>query len=88
MLIVTGLCVHVYILCRGGNGGGPCPAEDGWVFDNREKKWTELPRCATPRIWSAMAPLSNETGKAVLYGGSDTWTDQVIAVRERKRERL
>jgi hypothetical protein len=56
---------------RGGNGGGPCPAEDSWVFENDSGKWTELERCATPRIWSAMAPLSNNSGKAVLYGGSD-----------------
>lgn len=54
---------------RRGNGGGPCPADDGWVFDNSNKQWTELPRCATPRVWGAMAPLSNDSGKAVLYGG-------------------
>ena len=33
----------------GGVGGGPCPAEDSWVFNGDEKEWTLLPRCVTPR---------------------------------------
>lgn len=67
---------------RTGTGGGPCPAEDGWFFNNSVgvQQWTELPRCATPRVWSAMAPLSNDPGKAVLYGGSDVFGGQVISV--------
>jgi len=32
-----------------GVGGGPCPAEDSWVFNGDEKEWTLLPRCVTPR---------------------------------------
>jgi len=34
----------------GGNGGGPCPAEDSWVLDGNSKEWTRLPRCVTPRL--------------------------------------
>jgi len=34
---------------RGGVGGGPCPAEDSWVFNGEDKEWIRLPRCVTPR---------------------------------------
>ena len=69
------------IQSRGGTGGGPCPSDDSWYFDNDKDTWTELPRCATPRVWSAMAPLTNSPGKALLYGGSTSWSEQVITVR-------
>lgn len=71
---------HMYNICRGGNGGGPCPTDDSWYYNKEDSTWTELPRCATPRVWPAMAPLTLSPGKAVLYGGSTAWSEQVISV--------
>lgn len=67
---------------RGGNGGGPCPTDDSWYYNKDDSTWTELPRCSTPRVWTAMAPLTQSPGKALMYGGSHTWSGQIISVSQ------
>ena len=71
----------VSVFSRQGYGGGPCPNDDVWYLDVTNNRWRDLPRCATPRVWSQMVPLSNDPGKAILYGGSTTvFGPQVFAV--------
>lgn len=66
--------------CRGGTGGGPCPTDDTWFFNDTTNSWVELNRCITPRVWSKMAPLTNNPGKIVLYAGNAMWAKQVVLV--------
>ena len=68
-------------LIRGGTGGGPCPTDDTWFFNDATRSWRELPRCITPRTWGGMAALTNSPGLAVLYGGNDVFSRQLLHVR-------
>ena len=74
------MCHFLSIFFRGGSGGGPCPTNDAWSFDSTTGRWTQIPSCPTPRVWSAMAPLTNRPGMAVLYGGSEKFSPQLISV--------
>jgi hypothetical protein len=74
VMVIYGGCM------RGGSGGGPCPTNDAWSFDSTTGRWTQIPSCPTPRVWSAMAPLTNRPGMAVLYGGSEKFSPQLISV--------
>ena len=67
-----------YLYIRGGGTGGPCPADDAWLYDADKNEWTRLPHCPSPRKYSAMALLpiiQDNNGKdvvrAVLYGGDE-----------------
>ena len=68
-------------LLRGGTGGGPCPSDDTWFFNDTTHLWRELPRCITPRTWGGMAALTNNPGLAALYGGNDVFSRQLLDVR-------
>ena len=72
--------------------GGPCPSDDSWTFDKSSKEWTELNRCATPKVSSAMAllPLGNSTEeKVVLWGGNtDERTVLVVSTTQHFKGKL
>ena len=74
MTAFTCLCV-----CSGGTGGGPCPSEDAWLFDEKTQLWTSLATCPSPRGSAAMAPLTSSADRAILIGGSESYS-QVISV--------
>ena len=65
---------------RGGRAGGPCPTDDTWFFNENGSSWEELNRCITPRAFGGMAAISNNAGKAVLYGGNDQFSKQLLHV--------
>ena len=60
--------------CLSGQGaGGPCPSDDSWLYDFYSNEWSELNRCSSPKIASAMARLprgDTTVERVVLWGGN------------------
>ena len=68
-LVMFGGCLS------GGMAGGPCPSGDSWLFNTVERRWHQLPNCATPRNYPAMAVLptgSSGEERVVLFGGAES----------------
>ena len=80
LVVSLSLSLSLHLTLRGGTGGGPCPTDDTWYFNDDSNKWEDLNRCITPRTWGGMAPLSNNSGKALLYGGNDRFSKQLLYV--------
>ncbi|KAK3721850.1 hypothetical protein QZH41_008991, partial [Actinostola sp. cb2023] len=82
-LVIYGGCLGFIIFFFGGSSGKPCPADDGWKYDGNTNTWTKLKRCASPRLYSAMAMLPSNDPKVrrvVLYGGNEKSTPTLSAI--------
>ena len=63
----------------GGTGGGPCPAEDVWTFDEKSNGWSQMVSCPSPRSGAVMVPFTSLSGRVLLYGGT-YGVNQIIGV--------
>ena len=76
-LVIFGGCM------TGGRSGGPCPSGDSWIYVVAEKRWYQLPNCATPRNYASMIVMPRGTSgedRVLLYGGGEKTPRQTLSV--------
>lgn len=64
----------------GGNSGGPCPSNDGWVFERNTSEWSRVENKPPASQFARMTEMPLEKG-VLLYGGRQT-SKQVISTSE------
>lgn len=69
----------------GGKSGGPCPSNDGWVFD-QDKRWSRTSNEPAAGLFNRMVYMNNGD-RVLLYGGKQS-SNQVLTIAETSDDEL